>query len=72
MTTSHSFGFLDDTSNASTTVAASNVDEHYVLLSQESWVNSLVKDDDPAMESDQHCVEVEDQLQCPNPDDVSS
>jgi hypothetical protein len=72
MTTSYSFGFLDDTSNVSTMAAASNVDENYSLLSQESWVSSLVKDDDPTLESDQHCVEVEYQLQCHNPDDVPS
>lgn len=64
MTTSYSFGFLNDTSNASTIAAASNVDDHYALLSQESWVSSLVKDDDPTLESDQ--------LQCHNPDVVPS
>jgi len=70
--TSYSFGFLDDTSNASKIAAASNVDEHYALLSQESWVSSLLKDDDPTLESDQQGVEVEYQLQCFNPDDVPS
>jgi hypothetical protein len=51
---------------------APNVDNPEVLSSQETWVNSPVKDDPPTLESDQYCVEVEDDQQCHNQDAVLS
>ncbi|CAL5202546.1 unnamed protein product [Lathyrus oleraceus] len=55
MKKSYSFGFRNQLSNS--TMVAQNVDDQDVLLSQESWVSSLVKDA-PTVQWDQYCVEV--------------
>ncbi|GAU27702.1 hypothetical protein TSUD_126480 [Trifolium subterraneum] len=70
MRKSHSSIFQN--TNSFSTMAAPNVDYPDVLLSQEKWVNSLVKDAPPTLESDQYCVEDKDNLQCDNQDEVLS
>ncbi|XP_058749151.1 zinc finger CCCH domain-containing protein 66-like [Vicia villosa] len=52
MKKSNSFSFRNQLSNS--TMVAQNADDQDVLLSQESWVNSLVKDA-PTAKSDQYC-----------------
>jgi len=69
MRKSYSLGFRNR-SSTSTMAVASNVDDPDIFLSQESWVNSLVKDDAPAIEFDEYCVE--DQMQFHNLDAVPS
>ncbi|MCI02242.1 putative zinc finger CCCH domain protein, partial [Trifolium medium] len=67
-----SYSLVFQNTNSFSTMAAPNVDNQDVLLSQETWVNSLVKDVPPTFESDQYCVEVEDDQQCHNQDAVLS
>ncbi|CAK8565940.1 unnamed protein product [Lathyrus sativus] len=55
MKKSYSSGFKNQSCNS--TMVAQNADDQDVLLRQESWVNSLVKDA-PTMELDQYCVAV--------------
>ncbi|KAL5077085.1 hypothetical protein RYX36_016069 [Vicia faba] len=55
MKKSYSFGFGNQECNS--TMAAKSADEQDVLIRQESWVNSLVKDA-PTVQSDQYCFEV--------------
>ncbi|XP_058782097.1 zinc finger CCCH domain-containing protein 66-like [Vicia villosa] len=52
MKKSYSFGFRNQHSNS--TMVAQNADDRDLLLSQESWVNSLVKDA-PTVQLDQYC-----------------
>ncbi|XP_058767164.1 zinc finger CCCH domain-containing protein 66-like [Vicia villosa] len=54
MKKSYTFSFRDQLSNS--TMVEQNDDDQDVLLRQESWVNSLVKDS-PTVQSEQHCVE---------------
>ncbi|XP_058782029.1 zinc finger CCCH domain-containing protein 66-like [Vicia villosa] len=54
MKKSYSFSFRDQLSNS--TMVAQNDDDQDVLLRQESWVNSLVKDS-PIVQLEQYCVE---------------
>ncbi|XP_058751032.1 zinc finger CCCH domain-containing protein 66-like [Vicia villosa] len=54
MKKSYSFGFRNQLSNS--TMVAQNDDDQDVLLRQESWVSSLVKDS-PTVQSEQYCVE---------------
>ncbi|XP_058782095.1 zinc finger CCCH domain-containing protein 66-like [Vicia villosa] len=55
MKKSYSFGFRNQLSNS--TMVAQNDDDQNILISQESWVNSLVKDA-PTVQLDPYCVEV--------------
>ncbi|XP_058782102.1 zinc finger CCCH domain-containing protein 66-like isoform X2 [Vicia villosa] len=55
MKKSYSFRLRNQLSNSS--VISQSADDQDVLLSQESWVNSLVKDP-PTAKSDPYCVEV--------------
>ncbi|XP_058782098.1 zinc finger CCCH domain-containing protein 66-like [Vicia villosa] len=55
MRKSYSFGFQNRSCNS--TMVGQNADDRDVLLSLESWVNSLVKDV-PTAKSDQYCVAV--------------
>jgi hypothetical protein len=63
MRKSYSFGFRNR-SSTSTMVVASNVDDPDIFLRQETGVNSLVKDDAPAIEFDEYFVQ--DQMQFHN------
>ncbi|WJX24025.1 hypothetical protein P8452_13188 [Trifolium repens] len=55
MRKSYSFGFRN--TNRFSTMAAPNVDNPNILSSQETWVNSLLKNAPPTLESDQYCVQ---------------
>jgi hypothetical protein len=65
-----SYSFVFRNTNSFSTMDAPNVDNPDVLSSQETWVNSLVEDAPPTLESDQYCVE--DDQQCHNQDMVLS
>ncbi|KAK2440736.1 zinc finger CCCH domain-containing protein [Trifolium repens] len=65
-----SYSFVFRNTNSFSTMDAPNVDNPDVLSSQETWVNSLVEDAPPTLESDQYCVE--DGQQCHNQDMVLS
>jgi hypothetical protein len=55
MRKSYSFGFRN--TNRFSTMVAPNVDNPNVLSSHETWVNSLLKNAPPTLESDQYCVQ---------------